>query len=538
MRLGEALLQEGVINEDQLERALQAHRQFGGRLGTSLIELGYVHPDVVARALSRKHGVPPALRKHFASIDPKVVPLVPATAAQKYGAIPLGFTSSTPPRLVVAFIDPNPVNVDGIAFVVGKRIEPGIAPELQIHFCLEKLYNIKREQKYVSVGVDIEGTKPDAKPQTRERMGSKVILTPPPPPIAASPPATQRSSGPKSHGTHRGFPSPDPRNQSAPPPSMSARAETPKTARADGPRRPAPIVLDAPPMPVVATAPPSSMLQMAAPASSVMEAVAPVSMDPPSSSAITARSVAEGAGLAKTLISEERPSVVEVVRPMMGSAPDLDDAWDDDSEDEDEGDATSDDAAPVIAEESVRTTAMRVEAEVPTLPEERPALSLSGFLDAIESAKSKEDIGDAIVDYLKSSYGAGLVLIHKDDMALGWRGFASDVDATTLESIALPLSTPSAFKVALESKNVYRGAPPPEGASVQSRLFKLLKCASPKEVVVAPIVLGKRIVNFVYAHGFEGGDLPETVGTDIKDVANAAADAYMRLIKSKGAEKT
>ena len=128
MRLGEALVQEGVINEEQLEKALQAHRQFGGRLGTSLIELGYCHPDVIARVLSRKHQVPPALHKHFSSIDPRVVPLIPASAAQKYGAIPLGFTSTTPSRLVVAFIDPSPEAEDAIAYVGGKRIEPGVAP--------------------------------------------------------------------------------------------------------------------------------------------------------------------------------------------------------------------------------------------------------------------------------------------------------------------------------------------------------------------------------------------------------------------------
>src|SRR5262245_56211244 len=101
MRLGELLLREGVISADQLDGALELHRRFRQRVGSSLVELGYIDVDTIARALSAQQRVPAVLLKHVSAIDPQIIALLPPRVAATYFAIPLGYTQSLPPRLVV-----------------------------------------------------------------------------------------------------------------------------------------------------------------------------------------------------------------------------------------------------------------------------------------------------------------------------------------------------------------------------------------------------------------------------------------------------
>src|SRR4051794_26773531 len=106
MRIGEILIQQGLVTAEQLDAALGAQHQFGRRVGSMLVELGYLDEDILARALSHQLGVPAALNKHFAGIDPKVIALFTPRIAESHSAIPLGFTGTKPSRLIVAFVDP------------------------------------------------------------------------------------------------------------------------------------------------------------------------------------------------------------------------------------------------------------------------------------------------------------------------------------------------------------------------------------------------------------------------------------------------
>jgi hypothetical protein len=165
----------------------------------------------------------------------------------------------------------------------------------------------------------------------------------------------------------------------------------------------------------------------------------------------------------------------------------------------------------------------------------RPALSAPEAVARIGQGTTRDEVGDAVVDYLRSAFGVGLVLLVRDDTALGWKGFAPGVDASLLETVSVPLGSPSMLQIAYERRNIFRGAPPADGAALQGRLFKLLKCAAPSEVVVAPVVIRERAVNLIYAHAVGGGPLPDTAMADLVTVAAAASTAFVRLIqKAKG----
>ncbi len=58
MRLGDLLVQEQIISDDQLQLALQQQRQTGRKLGTTLIDLGFISEVQLLQFLARQLDVP------------------------------------------------------------------------------------------------------------------------------------------------------------------------------------------------------------------------------------------------------------------------------------------------------------------------------------------------------------------------------------------------------------------------------------------------------------------------------------------------
>jgi Type II secretion system (T2SS), protein E, N-terminal domain len=161
----------------------------------------------------------------------------------------------------------------------------------------------------------------------------------------------------------------------------------------------------------------------------------------------------------------------------------------------------------------------------------RPVLDVDETLEALRRANTREEIGETLTTWLQSEYGCGLVLIVKENTALGWKGYAPDADQDLVESIAMPLGPPSMLTAAYEQRAPFCGPPPPEGMTLQTRLWKLLRCKPPNAVLVAPVVLGSRVVNLLYAH--TDGMLPSTAAEDAARIASAASTEYARLIRKK-----
>ena len=137
MKLGELLVREGLISAAQVDVALGLHRRFACRLGSVLVELGYVDSDVLARALSGQLRVPAALSRHVVAIDPKIIAIFTPRLAAAARAIPLGYTSTTPRRLLVALRDPTTTPIEELAFAAGARIDVAVAPEIDVEQRLE-----------------------------------------------------------------------------------------------------------------------------------------------------------------------------------------------------------------------------------------------------------------------------------------------------------------------------------------------------------------------------------------------------------------
>jgi type IV pilus assembly protein PilB len=126
LKLGELLVKSGLINDAQLQKALEQQKTQGGKLGYNLIKLGFVKEEEITKLLSQQYGVPSIALASY-EIDEAVVKLVPSEVAQKYLVMPVNRHGAT---LTIAMVDPtNVFAMDDIKFMTGYNVEPVVAAE-------------------------------------------------------------------------------------------------------------------------------------------------------------------------------------------------------------------------------------------------------------------------------------------------------------------------------------------------------------------------------------------------------------------------
>jgi type IV pilus assembly protein PilB len=137
VRLGEILVKESLITQEQLQKALEFQRANGGKLGSCLTKLGIITDDDITGVLSRQYGVPSINLKYY-EIDPAVIKLIPVDTAQRYQVIPLSRVGSV---LTIAMTDPtNVFAMDDIKFMTGFNVEPVVASESAIGEAITRFY--------------------------------------------------------------------------------------------------------------------------------------------------------------------------------------------------------------------------------------------------------------------------------------------------------------------------------------------------------------------------------------------------------------
>jgi type IV pilus assembly protein PilB len=158
-RLGEILVKENLITQEQLKQALDYQKQHGGRLGTCLVKMGLITDDEVTAVLSRQYGVP-SINLKFYEVDPAVVKLIPQETAVRYQIVPLSRVGST---LTIAMTDPtNVFAMDDIKFMTGFNVEPVVASESAIAEAIRKFYGeVQSVQELDKVMKDLAGDETD-----------------------------------------------------------------------------------------------------------------------------------------------------------------------------------------------------------------------------------------------------------------------------------------------------------------------------------------------------------------------------------------
>ncbi|MCD4749758.1 MAG: type IV-A pilus assembly ATPase PilB [Thermoanaerobaculales bacterium] len=137
LKIGELLLKAQLIDQNQLDKALEEQKQSGGRVGEHLVGLGFVSEEDVLDCLSQQYGVPSINLRHF-DIDESIIRLIPADVARKYQFTPVSKTGAT---LTVAMSDPtNVFAMDDITFITGYRVEPVVASEEALREAIDKYF--------------------------------------------------------------------------------------------------------------------------------------------------------------------------------------------------------------------------------------------------------------------------------------------------------------------------------------------------------------------------------------------------------------
>jgi len=136
-KIGEVLMEAGLISPSQLENALILQTTKDKPLGKILIELGYINEDQAAEAISKQLAI---RLVDCTAYEPskEVLSLIPKEIAEQKVVLPIELAGK---KLVVAMAYPlDWQTVDDIAFITGRRIEVVVASENSIRNAVEKYY--------------------------------------------------------------------------------------------------------------------------------------------------------------------------------------------------------------------------------------------------------------------------------------------------------------------------------------------------------------------------------------------------------------
>ncbi|GMU93978.1 MAG: hypothetical protein AMXMBFR4_30360 [Candidatus Hydrogenedentota bacterium] len=137
-RMGEMLVEAGVLSQAQLERALAMQQeQPQRRLGSILVELGYAEEDAVAQVLACQARVP-FVRLEHESLDPSAVRLVSERLATHHRCIPIRIEND---RIVLAMANPmDLIAIEDVELATGRGVDavaasgPGVDRALRLHY--------------------------------------------------------------------------------------------------------------------------------------------------------------------------------------------------------------------------------------------------------------------------------------------------------------------------------------------------------------------------------------------------------------------
>jgi hypothetical protein len=141
VKVGEILVQAGVIDELQLSSALGEQSRWGRRLGVTLIKMGMVEEGHLVRALAKQLDLPVASLAGK-RISDEVIALVPMRVASEHGVIPLfvkrqGQTA----QLFLGMEDPSNLAVlDDLSFRTGMEIHPVMIGPTELGEAMDRYY--------------------------------------------------------------------------------------------------------------------------------------------------------------------------------------------------------------------------------------------------------------------------------------------------------------------------------------------------------------------------------------------------------------
>lgn len=500
-RLGEILVQSGACTREAVADALKNQVIFGGRLGTNLLDLGAVKEADLARALSRRHGLP-TLHGDL-QLDPAAVALLKPEVADRYDVVPYVLQDR---KLALLVCDPNDLTMlDEVAFVTSKQVHAIVVPEARIWALLRDTYGLDRQLR--GIEVDFAGDV-QAKPApvqlahkdtvshdlmdegSFDQMYAKPTGAPPGPTGKPGPPVAPRSPAPA-----------PPTPPAAPPPA------TPWSV---------PMVPRGAPPPASPPAPPAAWAGVPPPVAGAVEAWRSSPPGPPSSAPV--EEVALGPAEDFILdLTEELPAE-ELPPPVITPIPHL-----------------PLDIAAEVAEvlragpghiAPVHFVPAAAAARAPE-PEPTP-VSFPEALALLAGVDDRHAIARTVLRYARTKFKRAVLFTVQRGEARGWAGLGEKLTPQNVARMRLRLDTPGVVAMVVGARAHFLGPLPKTESNV--RLLKSLGGGVPSNAFLVPILALGRVVNVLYADNGKGGQVDSGDLGELLILATRIAQSYDVLL--------
>ncbi|MFD2231974.1 GspE/PulE family protein [Alkalimarinus sediminis] len=153
IRIGDLLVQNEVISEDQLMTALKEQKTSGRKLGNTLIDLGYVDEDNLLNFLSQQLGIPFVQLRHY-QFDDALVKKLPENHARRFRALVLDEQQG---ELLVGMADPMDIfGYDELVRILKQPIRQAVVRESELLNTLDLVYRRTEEISHLAEELEDE----------------------------------------------------------------------------------------------------------------------------------------------------------------------------------------------------------------------------------------------------------------------------------------------------------------------------------------------------------------------------------------------
>lgn len=178
-RIGDILVEEGILTEEQLEEALKAGKAENKKIGEAITDLGFASEQDIAEALSSQLGFE-YVNLSTVHIPDNVLSLINESVLRKHLMIPYAFVPNTINQVKVAMVDPMDMSaIDDFSIVTNLLVVPSVATTRDILIALDRYYGdtetIKAAQEYAREREDLAAKLAEGDLSSQDVQSSPVV---------------------------------------------------------------------------------------------------------------------------------------------------------------------------------------------------------------------------------------------------------------------------------------------------------------------------------------------------------------------------
>ena len=152
-QLGDILLEDGLVTQQQLFDAYDEHQKAGRALGRVLVDNGVLTESQLVAALAQQIGMP-FVDLAEASVDGAALSSVPQAVCRRYNALPIGYEDG---KLLVAMSDPaNVFAIDDIRSITGVEVKPVVATKSDVIAAINRYHRADSDLDDLTMVLDHE----------------------------------------------------------------------------------------------------------------------------------------------------------------------------------------------------------------------------------------------------------------------------------------------------------------------------------------------------------------------------------------------